>query len=102
MKILFEIDSVRAMYVHAVDTFEIRLLRNHVRVLFCLKFFILLRFYMGILDMLNLVVFCMSDGILSMLGAVYCSAPDLLYVKGCLLLSMTELAYYLTKILISE
>ena len=38
-KILFEIDSIRAMYVHAVDTFAIRLLRNHVRVLFCLKFF---------------------------------------------------------------
>ena len=45
---------------------------------------------MGILDMLNLVVFCMSDGILSMVGAVYCSAPDLLYIKGSLLMCMSE------------
>ena len=41
---------------------------------------------MGVLDMLNLIVFCMSDGILSMLGAVYCSAPDFIYVKGALMM----------------
>lgn len=44
-------------------------------------------FYMGLLDMLDLFVFCMLDGILSMLGAVYCSAPDFIYVKGTLMMS---------------
>ena len=39
---------------------------------------------MGVLDMLNLAIFCMSDGILSMIGAVYCSAPNFLYIKGAL------------------
>ena len=43
---------------------------------------------MGFLDMLNLVIFCMADGILSMLGAVYCSSPDFLYIKGSLMMSM--------------
>ena len=42
---------------------------------------------MGVLDMLNLLNMCMADGILSMLGAVYCSAPDFLYVKGALMIS---------------
>ena len=37
---------------------------------------------MGVLDMLNLFVFCMINGVLGMLGSVYCSAPDFLYVKG--------------------
>ena len=41
---------------------------------------------MGVLDMLNLVIFCMSDGVLSMIGAVYCSAPNFLYIKGALVL----------------
>ena len=45
-------------------------------------FFIFLRFYMGVLDILNLIIFCMSDGILTMIGAVYCSSPIILYVKG--------------------
>ena len=45
---------------------------------------------MGLLDMLNLIVFCMSDGILSMLGAVYCNAPDFLYMKGSLTMGMNE------------
>ena len=40
--------------------------------------------------MLNLIVFCMSDGILSMLGAVYCNAPDFLYMKGSLTMGMNE------------
>ena len=43
---------------------------------------------MGVLDMLNLLNFCMVDGILSMLGAVYCSAPTFLYVKGALLMGI--------------
>ena len=42
---------------------------------------------MGVLDMLNLLNMCMADGILSMLGAVYCSAPDFIYVKGALIIS---------------
>ena len=43
---------------------------------------------MGVLDMLNLVVFCMSDGFLSMIGAVFCSAPDFLYIKGASMMGM--------------
>ena len=43
-------------------------------------------FFMGLLDILNLVVFFMTDGVLSILGAVYCSAPDFIYVKGALLM----------------
>ena len=42
---------------------------------------------MGVLDMLNLLNMCMADGILSMLGAVYCSAPDFMYLKGMLAMS---------------
>ena len=42
---------------------------------------------MGILDMLNLIVYCMCDGILTMLGAVYCSAPDFIYIKGAMNIS---------------
>ena len=86
LKHLLEIDPVRAVYGFNVAPFAIQLLQNYVRVLSCLRFPILLRFYMGVLDMLNLVVFCMSDGILSMLGAVYCSAPDFIYVKGALMM----------------
>ena len=37
---------------------------------------------MGVLDMLNLLIFCMADGVLGILGAVYCSAPDFMYIKG--------------------
>ena len=44
-------------------------------------------FCMGVFDMLNLFVFCMGDGVLAMLGAVYCSAPVLLYMKGLLVMS---------------
>ena len=42
--------------------------------------------YMDVLDMLNLLIFCMSDGVLSMIGAVYCSAPNFLYIKGAFVL----------------
>ena len=38
----------------------------------------------------NRVVFCMSDGILSMYGAVFCSAPDFLYIKGALMMGMVD------------
>ena len=39
---------------------------------------------MGVLDMLNLIALGMFGGVLSMLGAVFCSAPDFIYVKGSL------------------
>ena len=39
-------------------------------------------FCMGVLDMMNLLIFCMADGVLGILGAVYCSAPDFMYIKG--------------------
>ena len=42
---------------------------------------------MGVLDILNLIIFCMSDGVLTMIGAVYCSSPILLYVKGGIICS---------------
>ena len=42
---------------------------------------------MGVLDMMNLFIFCMADGVLGMLGAVYCSAPDFMYVKGGAMMS---------------
>ena len=47
-------------------------------------FKIFLRFYMGVLDMLNLIALGMFGGALSMLGAVFCSARDFIYVKGSL------------------
>lgn len=39
---------------------------------------------MGVLDMLNLIALGMFGGALSMLGAVFCSARDFIYVKGSL------------------
>ena len=74
------------MHGFNVALFEVQWIQNNVRLCYkllaiCLLF---LRFYMGVLDMLNLIAFPMADGVLSMTGAVYCSAPTFLYWKGCL------------------
>ena len=52
-------------------------------------------FCMGVLDMMNLLIFCMADGVLGMLGAVYCSAPDFMYVKsGAMMSKLIVITYY--------
>ena len=46
--------------------------------------------WMGVLDMLNLFVMGVLDGWFSITGAVYCSSPSILYIKGCALLGMSK------------
>ena len=46
-----------------------------------------LKFFMGVLDSLNLFVMGVMDGWYSIKGAVYCASPDILYIKGSLMMS---------------
>ena len=46
-----------------------------------------LKFFMGVLDSLNLFVMGVMDGWYSIKGAVYCACPDVLYIKGSLMMS---------------
>ena len=48
---------------------------------------------MGALDMFNLLVFCMIDGVMGMLGSVYCSAPNFLYLKGAITMGNFSVLY---------
>lgn len=41
-------------------------------------------FVLGVLDMVNLLMFASLNGFLTMIGAVYCSSPGFLYLKGSL------------------
>lgn len=50
-------------------------------------------FFLGVLDIINLFFFGMLDGWLSMVGAVYCSAPVFLYIKGCIICGMICLKF---------
>ena len=41
-------------------------------------------FVLGVLDMVNLLMFAALNGFLTIIGAVYCSSPGFLYLKGSL------------------
>jgi hypothetical protein len=55
-------------------------------------------FYVGILDMLCMLVNAISTGWLGMTGAVYCSAPNYIYIAGALGLGRSPAVDYKYKL----